>query len=161
VVARPQALLPGGTLSPPINPRSAIEAPKYNPVRTYTPEGTVGIGGQCVYIYTTESPGGYQMLGRTIPTYQLGQLHPAFKDRPFLLQSSDRIRYVETTEEKLQEIYRSVHVEGSSTAYAYDIKEGVFRVSDWLEFANRDDVREEVKRFDQTKRTAQGKVSSP
>ena len=156
-----QLFFPGGTYQLPIDPRSAIEAPKYNPVRTYTPEGTVGIGGQCVYIYTTESPGGYQMLGRTVPTYQLGQLHPAFKDRPFLLQSSDRIRYVETSEERLQEIYRAVHVEGSSAAYRYDIKEGVFKVSDWLEFVNRDDVREEVKRFDETKRAAQRKVPSP
>jgi hypothetical protein len=101
------------------------------------------------------------MLGRTVPTYQLGQLHPAFKYRPFLLQSSDRIRYVETSEERLQEIYRSVHVEGSSAAYEYDIKEGVFKVSDWLEFVNRDDVREEVKRFEETKRAAQREVSSP
>jgi hypothetical protein len=30
-----------------------------------------------------------------------------------------------------------------------------------LEFVNRDDVREEVKRFEETKRAAQRKVSSP
>ena len=54
-----------------------------------------------------------------------------------------------------------MHVEGSSSAYAYDIEEGVFKVSDWLEFVNREDVREEVKRFEETKRVAQKKVPVP
>lgn len=32
----------------PLDPRCAIVVPKYNPPRTWTPEGTVGIGGPCL-----------------------------------------------------------------------------------------------------------------
>ncbi len=155
-----QLFWPGGTYQLPIDPRCAIEAPKYNPSRTYTPEGTVGVGGWCIYIYTTESPGGYQLLGRTIPTYQLSQKHPAFKEKPFLLKASDRIKYFETTEDKLLEIYRLVHEEGSPK-YQYDITEGTFRVKDYIDFINREDVKREVKEFERRKMEAQKTVPIP
>jgi len=155
-----QLFWPGGTYQLPVDPRCRIEAPKYNPARTYTPEGAIGLGGQCLYIYTTESPGGYQLLGRTIPTYQLSQKHPIFKDRPYLLQPGDRIVYVETTEDKLLEIYKLVHEEGSS-AYKYDITEETFHVKDYIEFINREDIIEEVKEFEKRKREAQKTVPVP
>ena len=155
-----QLFWPGGTYQMPVDPRCGIEAPKYNPSRTYTPEGTVGLGGWCIYIYTTESPGGYQLLGRTIPTYQLSQKHPAFKDRPFLLESSDRIKYVETTEDKLLEIYRLVHEEGS-LKYQYDITEGRFHVKDFVEFVNREDVKRGAEEFRRKKMEAQKTVPVP
>lgn len=155
-----QLFFPGGTYQLPIDPRSAIEAPKYNPTRTYTPEGTVGLGGQCLYIYTVESPGGYQLLGRTIPTYQLSQKHEAFRERPYLLQASDRIKYYEIEEEKLLDIYKAVHEEGSSR-YRYQIEEQVFRVKDWIDFINRDDVKREVQEFEKRKREAQKKIPIP
>ena len=155
-----QLFFPGGTYQLPIDPRSALEAPKYNPVRTYTPEGAVGLGGQCLYVYTTESPGGYQLLGRAAPTYQLAQKHPAFKERPFLLQSSDRIKYVEVPEDRLLEIYRLVHEE-KSPKFTYSIKDETFKVKDWLEFINREDVKEEVEEFRKKKLEAQKTVPVP
>jgi len=155
-----QLFFPGGTYQLPIDPRSAIEAPKYNPTRTYTPEGAVGIGGQCLYIYTVESPGGYQLLGRTAPTYQLSQKHEAFKERPYLLQASDRIKYYETDEEKLLDIYSAVHEEGSPR-FRYEIEEQIFRVKDWIEFVSREDVKREVMEFERRKREAQKKVPIP
>jgi urea carboxylase len=155
-----QLFWPGGTYQLPLDPRSAIEAPKYNPTRTYTPEGAVGIGGQCLYIYTTESPGGYQLLGRTIPTYQISQKHPAFKEKPFLLQSSDRIVYYEISEDKLLEIYELVHEEGSSK-YIYSIEQSVFKVKDWLNFVSRADVRAEVEEFMRKKKEAQKSIQVP
>ena len=39
--------------------------PKYNPARTFSPEGAVGLGGAYMCIYPMESPGGYQLIGRT------------------------------------------------------------------------------------------------
>lgn len=155
-----QLFWPGGTYQLPIDPRCAIEAPKYNPSRTYTPEGTVGIGGWCLYIYTTESPGGYQLLGRTIPVYQLAQRHAAFKNRPFLLQASDRIKYVEVNEDRLLEIYRLVHEE-ASPRYQYDITEGTFYVKDYVKFINREDVKKEVEEFKRRKIEAQKRVPVP
>ncbi|MEM2591473.1 MAG: carboxyltransferase domain-containing protein [Thermofilaceae archaeon] len=155
-----QLFYPGGDYQLPLDPRCAMEAPKYNPTRTYTPEGTLGIGGQCFYIYTTESPGGYQLLGRTAPVYQLAQAHPDFRDTPFLLKYSDRIKYVEVAEEELLDIYRAVHEE-HSPRFRYDIREEHFRVKDWLNFVQREDVQEEVREFEKRKREAQKTVPIP
>jgi urea carboxylase len=60
---------PGLPFMYPLDPRFALFAPKYNPTRTWTAEGAVGIGGPCVAIYPVESPGGYQLFGRTLPTW--------------------------------------------------------------------------------------------
>jgi allophanate hydrolase subunit 1 len=155
-----QLFYPGGDYQLPIDPRSALEAPKYNPSRTYTPEGALGVGGQCFYIYTTESPGGYQLLGRAAPTYQLAQAHPDYRDSPYLLKYSDRIKYVEVPEEKLLDIYKAVHEE-HSPRFRYEIREEIFRVKDWLNFIERDDIKEEVREFETRKREAQKKVPVP
>ena len=48
---------PGLPFMFPLDPRHAISAPKYNPTRTWTPEGAVGIGGPSVAIYPVESRG--------------------------------------------------------------------------------------------------------
>lgn len=155
-----QLFFPGGTYQLPIDPRSAMEAPKYNPTRTQTPEGAVGLGGQCMYIYTVESPGGYQMLGRAAPTYQLSQRHPDFKERPFLLSASDEIRYVETSPEKLQDIYNAVHAD-ASPSFRFRIEEKRFSVRDYSEFISREDVKEERARFNRLKEGAQKRVLLP
>lgn len=57
----------GNTVSLPVDPRQRMSSPKANPSRVFTPEGTFGWGGSCASIYPVDSPGGYQMLGRTIP----------------------------------------------------------------------------------------------
>ena len=56
---------PGLPFMFPLDPRDAIFVPKYNPTRTWTPEGAVGIGGPCYAIYPVESAGGYQLIGRS------------------------------------------------------------------------------------------------
>ncbi len=38
--------------------------PKYNPARTFTPEGAVGLGGTYLCIYPMDSPGGAQAHAR-------------------------------------------------------------------------------------------------
>src|SRR5438094_714340 len=43
----------------------AIQAPKYNRPRTWTPDRAVGLGGAFLAIYSVRNPGGYQLLGRT------------------------------------------------------------------------------------------------
>jgi allophanate hydrolase subunit 1 len=155
-----QLFYPGGDYQLPIDPRSALEAPKYNPTRTYTPEGALGTGGQCYYIYTTESPGGYQLVGRAAPVYQLAQAHPDYRESPYLLKYSDRIKYVEVPEEKLLDIYKAVHEE-HSPRFRYDVKEERFRVKDWINFIEREDVKEEVREFERRKREAQKRVPVP
>lgn len=44
--------------------RHRLLSSKYNPARTFTAEGTVGIGGMYMCIYGMDSPGGYQLVGR-------------------------------------------------------------------------------------------------
>ena len=56
----------GAPCAVPLDPRHRLLGTKYNPSRTFTPNGTVGIGGNYMCIYTMESPGGYQLVGRTV-----------------------------------------------------------------------------------------------
>jgi len=132
---------PGGGFFLPLDPRCAIVVPKYNPPRTWTPEGTVGIGGPCLYVYPTPTGGGYQLFGRTIPIFQFAQKHPLFKDSPTFFKAGDRIRFHEVTEAEVLEIYKHVH---EATDYVYDIKQARFVVKDWLEFYNSAEVQKVV-----------------
>jgi allophanate hydrolase subunit 1 len=122
---------PGGGFFWPLDPRCAVVVPKYNPPRTWTPEGTVGIGGPCLYIYPTPTGGGYQLFGRTIPIFQFSQKHKLFKESPTFFKAGDRIRFHETSEEEVLKIHRLVHEQAK---YEYDIKHGKFKVKDWLKF---------------------------
>jgi urea carboxylase len=133
---------PGGGFFWPLDPRCAIVVPKYNPPRTWTPEGTVGIGGPCLYVYPTPTGGGYQLFGRTIPIFQFSQKHPLFKESPTFFRAGDRIRFHETSEEEILKIHRLVHEERK---YNYDIKPGKFIVRNWLEFYNSEAVQKGMK----------------
>ncbi len=59
----------GAPCAVPIDPRHRLLTSKYNPARTFTAEGTVGIGGVYMCIYGMDSPGGYQLVGRTLPIW--------------------------------------------------------------------------------------------
>ncbi|MDR1043095.1 MAG: allophanate hydrolase subunit 1 [Clostridiales Family XIII bacterium] len=148
---------PGGGFFWPMDPRSKMNVPKYNPPRTWTPEGTVGIGGACLFTYTTATGGGYQLFGRTIPTFQLSMKHPQFKDGPFLYKpSGDRIRFVETTEQEILDIFEHVH---EKTDYVYDIQEGSIVVKDYIAFLNEDEVKKGAAEF--LERQAVGWATAP
>ena len=54
---------PGLPFMMPLDPRCMLTAPKYNPPRTWTPKGTVGMGGASTSIYPEVLPGGYQIFG--------------------------------------------------------------------------------------------------
>ena len=60
----------------PVDPRYTVVVPKYNPTRTWTAEGAVGLGGPCYAIYPVESAGGYQLFGRSLPVYDLQGRQP-------------------------------------------------------------------------------------
>lgn len=49
----------GAPCAVPVDPRHRLLTSKYNPARTYTAEGSVGIGGVYMCIYGMDSPGGY------------------------------------------------------------------------------------------------------
>ncbi|MDO3383773.1 urea carboxylase [Gilvimarinus algae] len=89
----------------PIDPRHRLLTSKYNPARTYTAEGTVGIGGVYMCIYGMDSPGGYQLVGRTLPIWNKHLKHPMFQNgQPWFLRFFDQIRYYPVSEDKLTQM---------------------------------------------------------
>ncbi|MEP6560798.1 MAG: carboxyltransferase domain-containing protein [Nakamurella sp.] len=119
---------PGLPFMFPIDPRMEITVPKYNPTRTWTAEGAVGIGGPCVAIYPVESPGGYQLFGRTLPILDMQARNKAFAEDPLLIRPGDRIRFTVVDEAELDELRRAVFED----RYEYQIAEEPFVVRDYL-----------------------------
>lgn len=106
---------PGLPFTMALDPRCRLSGPKYNPPRTWTPKGSIGLGGSSTAVYSIESPGGYQIFGRTpVPIFDREQKLPAFKDNPVLLRSGDRLRFVPTGQEEFERIEALVE-DGSYT----------------------------------------------
>ncbi|EAT90398.2 hypothetical protein SNOG_02186 [Parastagonospora nodorum SN15] len=91
----------GNTVSLPVDPRQRISAPKMNPSRVFTPEGTVGWAGSCMSIYPVDSPGGYQMTGRTVPCWDYYSYKPGFDDKPWIFRDFDILTFYQVSEEEL------------------------------------------------------------
>jgi urea carboxylase len=121
---------PGLPFMFPLDPRQTVFVPKYNPSRTWTAEGAVGLGGPCYSIYPVESAGGYQLLGRTLPVYDLAGRNAAFRDDPLLLRPGDRVQFHRVEEEELLALFEDVRAD----CYRYDREEGVFDVGEYAEW---------------------------
>jgi allophanate hydrolase subunit 1 len=90
----------GAPVAVPIDPRHRLVTTKYNPARTWTPENAVGIGGVYLCVYGMEGPGGYQLVGRTVPVWRAPG-GPARDERPWLLRQFDRLRFRPVSAEEL------------------------------------------------------------
>ena len=68
---------------------------KYDPPRTWTPENAVGIGGVYLCVYGMEGPGGYQLVGRTVPVWRRPAADEpgARRPDPWLLRTFDVLRF--------------------------------------------------------------------
>ena len=76
-----------------------IEAPRLQKPRTKIPVGSVGIAGKQTGIYPVESPGGWQLIGRTpVKLYD-----PCRKD-PVLLNAGDYIKFISIDENEYKNI---------------------------------------------------------
>ncbi|EKT62909.1 urea carboxylase [Providencia burhodogranariea] len=92
----------GAPCAVPIDPRHRLLSSKYSPARTFTAEGTVGIGGMYMCIYGMDSPGGYQLVGRTLPIWNKFLKNPQFEaGQPWLLQFFDQVRFYPVSESEL------------------------------------------------------------
>jgi urea carboxylase len=91
----------GNTVSLPVDPRQRISAPKMNPSRVFTPEGTVGWAGSCMSIYPVDSPGGYQMTGRTVPCWDYYSYKPGFDNQPWIFRDFDILTFYQVSEQEL------------------------------------------------------------
>jgi len=122
---------PGLPFMFPLDPRDAVSVPKYNPTRTWTPEGALGLGGPCFAIYPVESAGGYQLLGRTLPIYDVHARNEAFRDSSLLLRAGDRVRFHRVEEDELLRLFDQVR----SDEYRYRIEDSPFDVGAHLDWA--------------------------
>lgn len=122
----------GAPCAVPLDPRHRLTGTKYNPARTHTPNGTVGIGGMYMCIYTMESPGGYQLVGRTIPIWDKLSLngHSADSKRPWLLSMFDQIEYYPVSEEALEKRVEQVE----NGRYLVEIEESVFDHGEYVKW---------------------------
>lgn len=92
-----------------LDPRCKLTAPKYNPPRTWTPKGTVGMGGASTAIYPELLPGGYQIFARTpVPIWDPEQRFPVFERSICLFQPGDRVKFVPCTVEEFKDMERRI-----------------------------------------------------
>lgn len=103
-----------------LDPRCKLTAPKYNPPRTWTPKGTVGMGGASTAIYPELLPGGYQIFARTpVPIWDPEQRFPVFEKSICLFQPGDRVKFVPCTVEEFEDTARRV----ADGTYVYNVVE--------------------------------------
>lgn len=138
----------GAPVATPIDPRHRLVTTKYNPARTWTPENAVGIGGAYMCIYGMEGPGGYQLFGRTIQVWNTWRQTDVFaKDKPWLLDFFDQIRFFPVSHEELTEA-RAAFPHGG---YQIRIEEGTFSYADYeVEMARNADSIGAFKQGQQT-----------
>ncbi len=111
---------PGLPFMMPLDPRCMLTAPKYNPPRTWTPQGTVGMGGASTAIYPVATPGGYQIFGRIpVPIWDTKKRFPEFENSICLFKPGDRVRFIPCSVEEFEEVERRI-ADGS---YVYNLVE--------------------------------------
>lgn len=76
-----------------------IATPRLKTPRTKIPGGSVGIAGEQTGVYPIESPGGWQLLGRT----PLNFFDPN-NEKPFLINAGEYIKFVQSSEEEYHKI---------------------------------------------------------
>jgi urea carboxylase len=112
----------GAPVAVPIDPRHRLVTTKYDPARTWTPQNAVGIGGVYLCVYGMEGPGGYQLVGRTVPVWR----HvPGAGERPWLLRPFDRLRFRPVPAEDLAELRAAI----SSGGADLDVRPATFSLT--------------------------------
>ena len=88
--------LPGFAYLGPVD--EVIAAPRRPSPRERVPAGSVGIAGAQTAVYPTESPGGWQIIGRTFTRMFDAERWPAA-----LLAAGDRVRFRPAAQERIRE----------------------------------------------------------
>ncbi|NLC04256.1 MAG: 5-oxoprolinase subunit PxpB [Tissierellia bacterium] len=84
--------------------RKEIETPRLQVPRTKIPAGSTGIAGSQTGIYPIDSPGGWQLIGRT-PV----RLYDPKAEVPILLNAGDYVRFVPISEEEYLKIQEKIN----------------------------------------------------
>ena len=77
----------------------ALATPRLENPRSVVPAGSVGIANNQTGMYSVDSPGGWQLIGRT-PI----KLFDPSRENPFLYKAGDRIRFVPITPEEFGDL---------------------------------------------------------
>jgi urea carboxylase len=109
----------GAPVAVPLDPRHRLVTTKYSPARTWTPANAVGIGGALLCVYGMEGPGGYQLVGRTVPIWH------AADEPPWRLRHFDELRFHLVADEELAELR---HASDAGT-WAPPVRDGGFSLA--------------------------------
>jgi len=80
-----------------------IETPRLKTPRVLIPGGSVGIAGKQTGIYSIDSPGGWQLIGRT-PI----KIYDPYREKPILHKAGDYIRFVAISQAEYDRIKAQV-----------------------------------------------------
>lgn len=90
-----------------------IATPRLSSPRLKIPAGSVGIAGTQTGTYPSDSPGGWQLLGRT-PL----KLYDKESEPPVFINAGDYIRYIKISEEE----YKSIEEQVNNGSYKVNIR---------------------------------------
>jgi inhibitor of KinA len=76
-----------------------LEAPRRHTPRIRVPAGSVALAGLQTGIYPIESPGGWQLIGRTP-----WKIFDPEREKPFLLQAGDEVRFRAISKDSFEEM---------------------------------------------------------
>ena len=109
--------IPGFTYLGGMDPR--IATPRLSSPRTLIPAGSVGIAGEQTGTYPSDSPGGWQIIGRTPVT-----MYDMSKAQAALLNAGDYVRYVPIDE---REFHRIKDLGADYVPVVHEVKVGDLR----------------------------------
>lgn len=106
----------------PIGKSINIKNSKYKTPRTWTPPGTVGIGGSTTAIYSMKSPGGVMMLGNIpVKTYDIDAKNKHFKNDSLLVHPGDRIKFHSIDQNRFEKL------KSQKNSYSYEIENSLIK----------------------------------
>ncbi|MBE2998335.1 urea carboxylase [Nocardiopsis sp. HNM0947] len=121
----------GAPAATPLDPRHRLVTTKYSPARTWTPEAGVGIGGAYLCVYGMESPGGYQLIGRSVPIWAGLRQYGAFEPgTPWLLRFFDQLTWYPVEPDELMDIRADL----LAGRHELEVTEGEFVLADHERF---------------------------
>ncbi|CAO1625526.1 unnamed protein product [Sympodiomycopsis kandeliae] len=133
----------GTPILQPLDPRRRLRCQKYNPTRLWTPMGALGLGGTMGAIYGADSPGGYQLIARTLPGWRTyGEIPPFTPTQPWLLSDFDFVKFIPCNQEEYDKALASF----LAGIYQFDVEYTTFDVKAQSEFLQS--VKKEAKEFE-------------
>ncbi|ATY60631.1 Allophanate hydrolase subunit 2 [Cordyceps militaris] len=125
----------------PVDPRCRLMVPKFNPSRTFSPAGGLGIGGCFFCCDPTDAPGGYVNFGRTLPGWDKFCVNKSFGERPWLFENFDQLSFYVVDEDEFERIYSRFQ----AGKYQFDITPTEFDVVEYTKFC--ESVADETAEF--------------